>query len=126
MATGPVLVLSLDSPTLTPRKRRLEIFAPSSVQSPQLRDAAVRKVLLKSSRTPNSAVGLKHSASDAEVRKRVRSLLRLLHPDYSLNQPLKGSKAHTRIEAAFKKLNGLRDALEGHSSTHKHCPPGSF
>ena len=30
--------------------------------------------------------------------------------DYSINQPLKGTKKHARIEAAFKKLNGLREA----------------
>ena len=40
---------------------------------------------------------------------RSRKLLRLLHPDYSINLPLKGTGRHERIEAAFKKLNGLRD-----------------
>ena len=39
-----------------------------------------------------------------------RDLLRLLHPDFTINQPLKGSKKHARIEAAFKKLSALRDA----------------
>ena len=49
-------------------------------------------------------------ASDETVHKKIKQLLRLLHPDYSINQPLKGSKKHARIEAAFKKLNGLREA----------------
>ena len=49
-------------------------------------------------------------ASEVEVHKQVKKLLRLLHPDYSINQPLKGTKKHARIEAAFKKLNGLREA----------------
>ena len=74
------------------------------------RDDAVRRVLLKSSTTLKRAAGLKYSASEDDVRKRVRTLLRLLHPDYSLNQPLLGSKQYGRIEAAFKKLSALRDA----------------
>ena len=46
------------------------------------------------------------------MHKRVKRLLRLLHPDFTINQPLKGGKKHARIEAAFKKLNGLRYADE--------------
>ena len=40
---------------------------------------------------------------------KVALLLRLLHPDYVINLPLKGTKQHARIEAAFKKLSALRD-----------------
>ena len=73
------------------------------------RDIAVKRVLAKSAKTLKAALGLKPLASDAEVRKRVRQLLRLLHPDFSMNLELKGTKQHARIESAFKKLNGLRD-----------------
>ena len=55
------------------------------------------------------AVGCDLAASPAEVRKRALKLLRLLHPDFSLNLPLKGTKKHARIETAFKKLNELRE-----------------
>ena len=44
------------------------------------------------------------------MRKKALHLLRLLHPDYAINLPLKGTKQHARIEAAFKKLSALRDA----------------
>ena len=56
------------------------------------------------------ATGLSLSASDAEMRKKALHLLRLLHPDYVINLPLKGTRQHERIEAAFKKLSALRDA----------------
>ena len=51
-------------------------------------------------------------SSEAEMQKEVRKLLRLLHPDFSINMALKGTKQHARIEAAFKKLSGLRDGLD--------------
>ena len=55
------------------------------------------------------ATGLSLAASDSELRKKSLLLLRLLHPDYVINLPLKGTKQHARIEAAFKKLSALRD-----------------
>ena len=73
------------------------------------RDAAVKRILARSSRTLKDALGLKRLASETEVSKGVRAQLRLLHPDYSINLPLKGTKKHARIESAFKKLNSLRD-----------------
>ena len=76
------------------------------------RDLAVRQILSKNSRNVRAAVGLKLSSPEAEVRKRVRHLLRLLHPDFTINLPLKGTKQHARIETAFKKLNELREQLE--------------
>ena len=62
------------------------------------------------------ALGLEASATDAEVASTVRRLLRLLHPDFSINLASKGTRRHQRIEAAFKRLNGLRDEAEGASS----------
>ena len=82
------------------------------------RDAAVVRILGQTShgtRTPpakslRTATGLGLSASDGDMRKKALHLLRLLHPDYAINLPLKGTKQHARIEAAFKKLSALRDA----------------
>ena len=76
------------------------------------RDAVVKRVLRRDSKTLHAALGLKPRADPAEVRKRARNLLRLLHPDYGINQAQKGTKAYVRIEAAFKKLSGLRDGLD--------------
>ena len=76
------------------------------------RDAAIKTILQRGSRTVRQALGVEDRTPDDEVRKRVRQLLRLLHPDFTINIPLKGTKKHMRIEAAFKKLSGLRDANE--------------
>ena len=73
------------------------------------RDLAARRVLAHGSHTLMDAIGLPTDATDAEVQTRVRQLLRLLHPDYSINLSIKGTRRHRRIEAAFKRLNGLRD-----------------
>ena len=69
----------------------------------------MRRILQKSHRTLRAALGLRAVASEAEVGVCVRKQMRLLHPDYSINLALKGNKQHARIEAAFKKLNALRD-----------------
>ena len=77
------------------------------------RDAAIKLILARGSRTLHAALGVGDGAvSDAEVKKRALKLLRLLHPDFSINLPHKGTKKHMRIEAAFKKLSVLRDASE--------------
>ena len=74
------------------------------------RDAAVKRILHKHTCSLATAVGLRHGrAGHADVAARSRKLLRLLHPDFVINLPLKGTPQHARIEAAFKKLNGLRD-----------------
>lgn len=83
----------------------------------QERDQAARRILARSSRTLMEALGLAEDASDAEVDSTVRRLLRLLHPDYSINLALKGTRRHLRIEAAFKRLNGLRDDAEAGAET---------
>jgi len=72
------------------------------------RDAAARRILAHSSKTLMDALGLPESATDAEVDSTARKLLRLLHPDYAINLAGKGSRQQRRIEAAFKRLNGLR------------------
>jgi len=73
------------------------------------RDVAARRILAYSSKTLTDALGLPHDATDTEVDSTVRKVLRLLHPDYSINLSIKGTRRHMRIEAAFKRLNGLRD-----------------
>ena len=73
------------------------------------RDAAVTRILLRGTLSLKAAMGMSLLASEGEVAKRVKHYMRLLHPDFSINQPLKGTKKHARIEAAFKKLNGLRE-----------------
>ena len=72
------------------------------------RDLAVQRVMSKNSKTLRDALGLKPLATDQQVSKRLRQLLRLLHPDASINQPLKGTKHLARIEGAFKKLSALK------------------
>lgn len=74
------------------------------------RDGAAQRILAMSSKTLHDALGLPASASDAEVDSSVRKLLRLLHPDYSINLKIKGTRKQQRIEAAYKRLNGLRAA----------------
>ena len=75
------------------------------------RDAAVSRILAKAPkcRSLRMATGVKSQTSEAEMRKKALFLLRLLHPDFSLNLPLKGTKQHARIEAAFKRLSVMRD-----------------
>lgn len=73
------------------------------------RDVAARRILAHSSRSLMDALGLAATATDSEIESTVRRLLRLLHPDYSINLSIKGTRAHARITAAFKRLNGLRD-----------------
>ena len=85
--------------------------SPNRADKSAERDAAVRRILSKAPRCRSlrMATGLNLDASDAELKRKALFLLRLLHPDFSLNLPLKGTKQHMRIEAAFKRLNGLRD-----------------
>jgi hypothetical protein len=73
------------------------------------RDRAVKRILARSSKTLREELGMRPRAADAEVTACVRKQMRLLHPDYSINLALKGTNRHARIEAAFKKLNHLRD-----------------
>ena len=72
------------------------------------RDMAVTRILAARPRDLKGALRLGVLATEAEVGKRVKTLLRLLHPDFGINQQLKGTKKGARIDAAFKKLNELR------------------
>ena len=74
------------------------------------RDAAIKQILARGSRTLRAALGMPGETSDAELKRRALKLLQLLHPDFSINIGLKGTKKHARIEGAFKKLSVLRDA----------------
>jgi len=76
------------------------------------RDLAVRQILGCTKKNLRTALGLKLACTDDEVRKHVKHLLRLLHPDYNINLALKGTKHHARIENAFKKLNELREQID--------------
>ena len=72
------------------------------------RDEAVRTIL--KARCLTDALGLTHAADESEINPRARKLLQLLHPDFPINLAIKGTKKQLRIEAAFKKLNGLRES----------------
>ena len=84
------------------------------------RDAAVRLALgvgkgrKQQPQTLRAALGMQHAhfITDDQVKKRARDALVLLHPDFSLNRALKGTKKHAQIAEAFKKLSALRDASE--------------
>ena len=79
-----------------------------------LRDAAVKCVMTKGRNSVRAALGMRgaHFISDEQVQKHAVKTLRLLHPDFSINIALKGTKKHGQIMAAFKKLSALRDASE--------------
>ena len=71
------------------------------------RDRAVKAVL--NSRSRHAMLGLDPSADANAVRHAVRLAMRLLHPDRSINICLKGTKEYMRIEAAFKRVNNIKD-----------------
>jgi DnaJ-class molecular chaperone len=54
-------------------------------------------------------LGMAKGASEAELMRGMRLALRLLHPDLAINLPLQGTRAGERIEAAFKRVNNLKD-----------------
>ena len=60
-------------------------------------------------RTVYAMLGMDKGASDAELMRAMRLAMRLLHPDASLNMALKGTEAGARVEAAFKRVNNLKD-----------------
>ena len=49
-------------------------------------------------------LGIELSSTEVEVQRRLRLLMRLLHPDRSINLPLRGKPEGGRVEAAFKAL----------------------
>ena len=98
-----------DGNDLTDEERQLAAARRAKARE---RDIAARRVLAHSSKTLMDALGLEQAASDAEVSSAMRKILRLLHPDYSINMAEKGTKRHRRIEAAFKRLSSLRAEAE--------------
>ena len=50
------------------------------------RDGVVQRILALSSNTLHDALGLPPGVSDAHVERSVRKMLRLLHPDFSINR----------------------------------------
>ena len=70
------------------------------------RDDAVKRLLASRSPTLEDALGIAQLDAGGEVARHVRKLLRLLHPDFGINQGL-GGKHQRHVERAFKRLNGL-------------------
>ena len=56
-------------------------------------------------------LGLPATASKADIMQGVRLALRLLHPDRAMNVPLRDTPKGRQLEAAFKKVNNLKDDL---------------
>jgi len=73
------------------------------------RDRAIETVL--TGVTVHSILGVASTASDSEKRHAVRLAMRLLHPDRTINISLQRTPQFTRLEAAFKKVNNLKDNL---------------
>ena len=69
----------------------------------------VLAVQVLSGRTVFQMLCLPSSATEADVRQGIRLAMRLLHPDLAINIALKGTPECARIEAAFKKVNNLKD-----------------
>ena len=60
-------------------------------------------------RTVYAMLGMPKGSSEAEMMRAMRLAMRLLHPDLGINQALAGSKQGERLEAAFKRVNNLKD-----------------
>ena len=71
------------------------------------RDRAVMAVLTGTD--VRQMLGLPQTANEAQIRQAIRLAMRLLHPDRSLNYALKGTPEQARLEAAFKKVNNMKD-----------------
>ncbi len=76
------------------------------------RDLALHRALS----APHSAklprvLGLPANASKEDVMQGVRLALRLLHPDRSMNIALRDTLKGRQLEAAFKRVNNLKDDL---------------
>ena len=71
------------------------------------RDRAMDAVL--KGRTVYAMLGMPKGSSEAEMMRAMRLAMRLLHPDLGINQALAGSKQGERLEAAFKRVNNLKD-----------------
>ena len=77
------------------------------------RNVAVRRVLSAPRQAGiHRVLGLHAAATDDEVMQSIRLAMRLLHPDQHLNLPLRGTTEGQRLEAAFKRVNNLKDEWE--------------
>ena len=74
----------------------------------QQRDLAVHAVL--TGKNLYERLGLPPTCTAQDVEHAVRLTMRLLHPDRSHNLRLQGSVEYLRIEAAFKRVNNIKDA----------------
>ena len=78
------------------------------------------KLLRRINKHPRGDVGdrlldtleLPINASTAAVDHTIRLVMRVLHPDYSINLEAKGSALGKELEAAFQKIADLRDKLQ--------------
>lgn len=55
---------------------------------------------------------LPSNATDAAVDHAIRLVMRVLHPDFSINREARGSKLGKDLQAAFQKIADLRDRLQ--------------
>ena len=87
-------------------------------RAPKLRQRT--RLLTRVSRHPKGDVGtrllemleLPPNATDAAVDHAIRLVMRLLHPDYSINLDAKGSRLGKELIAAFQKVSDVRDQLQ--------------
>ena len=56
-------------------------------------------------------LGVPLEVTRPELMQAVRLALRLLHPDRSMNVPLRNSTKGRQLETAFKRINALKDTL---------------
>ena len=76
------------------------------------RDLALQRAFsAPANSTIHRVLGLPTAASRAEVMQAVRFALRLLHPDRGINLALRGTAKGKQLEAAFKRVNNLKDDL---------------
>ena len=75
------------------------------------RDRVLQRVASGGNAKIHRVLGLPATAPRSEVMQAVRLALRVLHPDRSMNLPLKGTQKGKQIEAAFKRVNNLKDDL---------------
>jgi hypothetical protein len=61
--------------------------------------------------TIHRVLGLSQQANRAEVMQAIRLALRLLHPDRSMNLSIRGTARGKQLEAAFKRVNNMKDDL---------------
>ena len=76
------------------------------------RDLMLSRVLSAPSNAKLSRIlGVPLEATLPELMQAVRLALRLLHPDRSMNVPLRHSAKGKQLETAFKRINALKDTM---------------